>query len=535
MRGDGQNGDGINRKENIIVYKTNKKAKHMNNLGNLSANQLLQLIDKGEVSSRQVTQHFIDRIEQHNPSINAVVVPLFEQALKDADLADELFKQGKRTGKLHGLPITIKECFDLNGTPSTMGVMSRKNDIRQNIDDYIAALQREGAIVLGKTNVAQLLMYIESCNPVYGVTNNPYNLNHTCGGSSGGEGAVIAFGGSPVGIGTDIGGSVRFPAAFCGICSIKPTMQRIPDLCRFVDNPPPVSINSVAGVLGNSADDLQLLLEIINEEASKKNSNQPLKKFKDVDITKLKVGYFLSDGLFEPMPAVKRGVLEAVEQLKKLGVQVTEFTPPNLAEAEELFFKILSADKAVLFTQNLKKEKAMPQAAGLVMLSTVSPFVRSILSGLTGLLGQKAIKRIIPYFGGAGDAYRKENEEKQKAFTVKYEFAMNNSAIGKLDAVISPVCALPAILHNTADKVGLGGIYTGQHNVTGFPAGVATISKVKPEEAVGRKTTADLSIITAAKIEAESSGLPLAVQIAARHWDEHIVIALINHLHRKVQ
>jgi Asp-tRNA(Asn)/Glu-tRNA(Gln) amidotransferase A subunit family amidase len=84
----------------------------MDKINNLSATQLLQLIDKGEVSSRQVTQHFIDKIKQHDPSINAVVVPLFEQALKEADYADELFKQGKRTGKLHGLPITIKECLD---------------------------------------------------------------------------------------------------------------------------------------------------------------------------------------------------------------------------------------------------------------------------------------------------------------------------------------------------------------------------------------------------------------------------------------
>jgi fatty acid amide hydrolase len=506
----------------------------MDKLNNLSASQLLQLIDKGEVSSRQVTQHFIDQIELHNTSINAVVVPRFEEALKEADYADDFFKQGKRTGKLHGLPITIKESLDLKGTASTLGIVRRKNDIRQNTDEYIDALQREGAIILGKTNVAQLLMYMESCNPVYGVTNNPNNTKHTCGGSSGGEGAVIAFGGSPVGIGTDIGGSVRFRAAFCGICSIKPTMQRIPDLCRFVDNPPPISINSATGVLGNYAEDLELLLEIINEQASKKNTNPPLKSFKEVDITKLKVGYFLSDGLFEPMPAIKRGVLEAVEQLKKSGVQVTEFTPPDLAEAEELFFKILSADEAVLFTQNLQKEKALPQAAGLVMLAKAPAFVRSILSGLTGLLGQKAIKRIIPYFGGKGEVYRKENFEKQKAFTAKYIAAMNNTSIGKLDAVISPVCALPAILHNTADKVGLGGIYTGLYNVTGFPAGVATVSKVKPEEAVGRKTTADLSIKYAAKIEASSAGLPLAVQIAAMHWDEHIVLALINQLHRKV-
>ncbi len=506
----------------------------MDKLYTLSATQLLHLIDKGEVTSRNVTQHFVDRIEQINPSLNAVVIKLFDKALQQADKADELYKQGKRSGKLHGLPFTIKECLDLEGTPSTLGVMRRKSDIRKNTDAYVSALQNEGGIILGKTNVAQLLLYFESCNPVYGVTNNPHSSKHSCGGSSGGEGAIIAAGGSPVGVGTDIGGSLRIPAAFCGVCSIKPTMSRTVDLTRFIDNQPTISINSVTGVLANHAEDLQLFLEIINEAASKQRQVEPLKNFKDVDIRELKVGYFLSDGIFEPMPAIKRAVLESVEHLKSLGVQVTEFTPPALSEAEEILFKILSADNAPLFTQNLQNEKAMPQAAGLLLLAKVSPFVRKILSGLTGLLGQKSVQRIVPYFGGSGETFRKELAAKQKAFTEKYIQAMNNSAIGKLDAVISPVCALPAYLHNTGDKVGLGGTYTMQHNVTGFPSGVATVSKVKPEEAVGRKSTADLLVKTAAKIEASATGLPLGVQVAARPWNEHIVIALINSLHRKV-
>jgi len=157
-------------------------------------------------------------------------------------------------------------------------------------------------------NVAQRLMYIGSCNPVYGVTNNPNSPKHSCGGTSGGEAAAIAYGGSPVGLGTDIGGSVRFPAAFCGVCSIKPTMSRIPDLCRFVDDPPPISISSVTGVLANHAEDLQLFLDIINEQSGRVNIVQPLADYRDADVRKLKVGSFLTDGLFEPMPACKPSV-----------------------------------------------------------------------------------------------------------------------------------------------------------------------------------------------------------------------------------
>ncbi len=176
----------------------------------------------------------------------------------------------------------------------------------------------------------------------------------------------------------------------------------------------------------------------------------------------------------------------------------------------------------------------MPQGAGLIMLSKASPFVRKVLLILTSLLGQNGIRRIIPYFGGKGPANRKNLVEMQQIFIRRFIEAMNNSPIGKLDAIISPVCALPAFLHNTADKVGLGGIYTALHNVTGFPAGVATISKVRPHEAMGRKRTADLLVKTASKIEANSSGLPLGVQIAARPWNEHIVLALIDLLHKKL-
>lgn len=500
----------------------------------LSAVQLLTLLDQGKLSSRELTQYYIDKIEQVNPSLNAVVIKLFDEALIQADRADELFKQGKRAGKLHGLPFTIKECLDYAGTPSTLGVMRRKKDIRTNTDDYVHALQEEGGVVMGKTNVPQVLAYFECNNPVYGTTNNPHNKLFSCGGSSGGEGAIIGAGASPVGVGTDIGGSLRIPAAFCGICSIKPTMSRIVDHTRFIERPINLSINAVTGVLANHAEDLQLFLDVMNRVAEKQRPVRPLQDYRDVNIAQLKVGYFLSDGLFEPMTAVKRAVLESAEKLKSLGIQVTEFQPPNLTDAEEIFFSILCADGAPLFTENLQKEKAMPQGAGQLMLVKAPAFMKAILRGASKVLGQKTLHRIIPYFNGKGEAFHQIMKKRQGKLIEKYLHAMDNSAIGSLDAVISPVCAVPAFLHNTADKVGLGGAYTLQHNVTGFPAGVATVSKVRKEEAIGRKTTADLAIKTASKIEAHSANLPLGVQIAARPWNEHIVIALIEQLHRRL-
>jgi Asp-tRNA(Asn)/Glu-tRNA(Gln) amidotransferase A subunit family amidase len=156
----------------------------MQNLHKKSAVELLKLIEKKEVSSREVTQHFINRIEEINPKLNAVVIKLFDEALNKADIADIALAKGDKIGRLHGLPFTIKECFDLLDTPSTLGVLARKNDRPTANDAYIQALIDEGGIVLGKTNVPQLLIFIESFNRVYGRTNNPINDKFTCGGSS---------------------------------------------------------------------------------------------------------------------------------------------------------------------------------------------------------------------------------------------------------------------------------------------------------------------------------------------------------------
>lgn len=503
----------------------------MENLHRKSAVELLSLIASKQLSSREVTQYFIDRIEKVNPSINAVVLKFYDEALQKADAADEYLAKGERLGRLHGLPFTIKECFDYLETPSTLGVLARQNDLPAENDAYLEALMNEGGIVLGKTNVPQLLVFIESVNRVYGRTNNPVNPKFTCGGSSGGEGAIIGAGASPVGIGSDIGGSVRFPAAFCGVCSIKPTMWRTPDLTRYGDRRLEGSIGSVAGVLGNHAEDLDLFLRIINESAAKSRDVKPLQDYRNIDVSKMKIGFYLSDGIFEPMEAVKRGVNEAVEQLKSLGAQVIEFAPPRLDYAEEIFMRILAADEVKLFSKVLDGEKPLPQLKNMFMLAQASPFKRKVLDRAAKMFGQKSVTRLIPFFGGKGMEHLREWAENQATYRAEFLAAMDTSEI---DAIIGPVCALPAFLHDSVDKIGLGGTYTLLYNVLGFPAGVARISEVKKEEALGRKAGFDIQKITAAKTEKLSEGLPLSVQIAARPWREDVVLALIEQLHTRM-
>jgi len=164
------------------------------NLSELSAGALAASIARGDLSAVEAVEASIARIEAVNPRLNAVVVKRYEAARAEAQAADERRARGEALGPLHGVPITIKESFDLAGTPATYGLPSRAHILATADDPYVARLRAAGAIIVGKTNVPQLLLYIESDNPLYGRTNNPWNLERTPGGSSGGQAAIIAAG-----------------------------------------------------------------------------------------------------------------------------------------------------------------------------------------------------------------------------------------------------------------------------------------------------------------------------------------------------
>ncbi|MCU0240333.1 MAG: amidase [Pyrinomonadaceae bacterium] len=502
----------------------------MNNLHEQSAIEILKLIESKQVSSREVVQHFINRIEEVNPKLNAVVIKLYDEALKKADEADENLAKGNKLGKLHGLPFTIKECLDYVGTPSTLGVLARKNDVAKTNDLYVEALQNQGGIVLGKTNVPQLMVFIECTNNVYGTTNNPQNVRFAPGGSSGGEGAIVGAKASPFGIGTDLGGSVRFPAAFCGACSIKPTMWRTFDQTRF-GGEPFVAIFPVTGAIANHAEDLPLVLEIMNDAVGNRWKTEPLQDYKKIDVTKLKVGYFTSDGLLEPMNAIKRGVLESVEKLKFVGCEVVEFQPPKFQFCEEIFYRIVTVNGVENFYKLLDGEKPVKQLKDLMMMASASAWKRNAVISLAKTFGQKNTARLLSYFGGSGEEFLRTWTIERENYQKLLESEMDKAGI---DAILSPMAALPAFLQNSVDKVGLGGNYSILYNVSGLPAGVAQVGKVQQNEAVARKAGFDVVERKVAQTEALSAGLPLSVQIGAKPWREDIIFSLLKVLHKTI-
>src|SRR3954447_8582189 len=193
-----------------------------------SAGELAEAIRAKKLSSKAVVEAHLERIAKVNPKLNAVVQLTAEAARKEADEADAALARGDIKGPLHGIPITIKDTLETAGVICTGGTKGRASFVPKADGTAVARLRAAGGIILGKTNVPELAAAAESDNLVYGRTNNPYDLARTPGGSTGGEAAIIAAGGSPLGLGTDAGGSIRIPAHYCGLAAIKPTSGRVP-------------------------------------------------------------------------------------------------------------------------------------------------------------------------------------------------------------------------------------------------------------------------------------------------------------------
>lgn len=235
----------------------------MGELAFLSATDLARLIQRKQVSSFELTQHYIERIEQFDKVLNAVVVRDFERALEAAKLSDESFACGHRLGSLHGVPMTIKETFDVSGLPTTWGVPEQRDNLALNDAMVVEHLKAAGAHFMGKTNVPLRLGDWQSYNDIYGTTNNPWDTERTPGGSSGGSAAALAAGLTGLEFGSDIGGSIRNPSHFCGVYGHKPTYGIVPTLGHNPLGVVSAPDLNVVGPMARSAEDLDLALDVV--------------------------------------------------------------------------------------------------------------------------------------------------------------------------------------------------------------------------------------------------------------------------------
>src|SRR5437660_1400620 len=206
---------------------------------------------------------------------------------------------GDDVGPLHGVPVTIKDCFATEGIVTTVGTTGLRSFVPDADDVTVARLRQAGAVVVGKTNCPELLMGLESDNLVYGRTVNPYDVGRTCGGSSGGEAAIVAAGASPLGLGSDSGGSLRVPAHFCGVATLKPTHGRVPITSAVFPSTGPFSRLRAIGTLAPTVADLGLALAVLAGPDGRDPWAAPvaLRDPEDVDVSGLRVAVYTDDGV----------------------------------------------------------------------------------------------------------------------------------------------------------------------------------------------------------------------------------------------
>jgi fatty acid amide hydrolase len=498
-------------------------------LTRLSAHTLAARIASGDVSAVEAVEAHIARIEAVNRRLNAVVVTRYAAAREEARAADQRRATGEPLPPLHGVPVTIKESLDLAGTPSTFGFAGRKGVLAEADDLYVARLRAAGAIVLGKTNVAQALLYNESDNPAYGRTNNPWNLARTPGGSSGGQAAILAAGGSPLGLGTDLAGSIRVPANYCGVVGMRPTAGRCEDAGRYSLPLGERAIVSQVGPLARTVDDVALALEILNGgRAPAVEPPRPLGDPAAVDIARLRVAYYTDDGTFAVSPAVRRAVVEAAGHLAGRGAQVAEWRPPAVGDAVALLFGIVSADGGRGLRALLAHEQKDPRLAQLAALAAQPAPTLAVLGALLRLLGQRTAAGTIRNFGHRDTHHYWRLVEEQLAYQRRFAAALDGDEGGPFDVIVCPAHALAAIPHGASKDIVVGGGYIVLYNVLGYPAGVVPVTRVRADEESARKRSRDAAERTARRSELGSAGLPVGVQVVARPWREHVALAAMR-------
>jgi len=431
-------------------------------------------IRKKEISAHELVAACLRRIEDVNPRLNAVVQVCAEQALAEARHADQMLAQGNVIGPLHGVPFTLKDAIEAKGIICTGGTEGRAHHI-PSPDAVVAKRLREaGAILLGKTNCPELGWAWEADNLIYGRTNNPYNLSLSPGGSSGGESAIIAAGGSAFGLGSDAGGSVRYPAHCTGIASIKPTSGRVPRTGHF---PGPGGLLDAIwqiGPLARYVEDLTLVLPVISgiDMQDPAIVPMPLGDPGAIDLRQLRVAFHTDNGIVTPSADITEAVKKAAKALADVGISEEEGRPSAIEQTYEIYLGLFTADGGSGLESVLKD-------AGT---QRVHPLMQRVLE--LQRQGAKSVAELGELVG-RWDSFRREML----------------SWMSNYDALLCPVCSFAGMEHGSTYNRLSCFSYTMTSNLTGWPA------------AVVRGGTTE-------------KALPIGVQIIAQPWREDVALAL---------
>lgn len=300
-----------------------------------------ELIRRREVSPVEVAEAHLRRIDELNPSLNAIVTLASDVIARARDAEDALMR-GDGVGALHGVPVTIKDTIETAGLRTTSGSKIRSGYVPEVDAPAVARLKAAGALVLGKTNAAEMAMDYTADNPLFGRTNHPLNAKLTPGGSSGGEAVAIATHMSAGGIGSDLAGSIRIPAHFCGICGLKPTTGRVPGEGQFPPSSGPYSLGAVIGPMARSVGDLRALFRALIEDVESPH---------ELDLKGRRFAWYTDDGVVPVTEDTAQAVKNVVNALKEAGLVGEEQLPPHIGRSNEMWLKLFSRASVVQLRQ----------------------------------------------------------------------------------------------------------------------------------------------------------------------------------------
>ena len=440
-----------------------------------SATSIARAIQAKEVSAVELVEAHLRQIDEVNPGLNAVVKLAGDRAMAEARAADEALARGESQGAFHGVPITIKDSHDTEGVVSTGGTLGRKDFVPDADATAVARMRAAGAIVLGKTNTPEFTLSFETDNLVYGQTNNPYGLDRTPGGSSGGAGAIIAAGGSAMDLGTDTGGSIRVPSAFCGLAGLKPTSGRVPRTGHVV----PWGLGGMDSLttIGPMARYVEDLWPGFSTIAGPDGIDPfihpvPLGDPAFINVADLRVAFYVDNGTISPTAEVDASVRSAAAAIGDAGAEVVEDLPVAITDnVGANITSILVADGGAGVRRLVDKagtEQVHPRMERFLNAEPISA------AEYTLLLEQM-------------DDFR----SRMLSFMENY------------DAILSPVRPWPALPHGETltPEASPANFYTSVYNTTGWPGAVV-------------------------RAGTSSDGLPIGVQVMCRPWREDVAVAL---------
>ncbi|XP_068546117.1 vitamin D3 hydroxylase-associated protein-like isoform X1 [Anas acuta] len=490
--------------------------------------ELAGRLQEGSLSPKTVLYTYIEKALEVTQQTNCVrhFIPECEEQLQEI--------QGqKEKGLLYGIPVSIKDHIGHKGQLSTCGLVQYLGTPEQEDSVLVKVLKRQGAIPFAKTNVPQSLFNYDCSNTIFGQTLNPLNHQKTPGGSSGGEGALIAGGGSILGIGSDVGGSIRLPSSFCGLCGLKPTAKRLS--LSGVNGPVSgiLSVPSALGPMARDVDSLALCMKaLLCEEMFRLDPTVPPIPFNEEVYSSsapLRVGYYDTDGFFPLPPCMRRAVRETREALQAAGHTLVPFSPLRIHYVmNELFLKTFFADggRAWLdeFTGNIVDPSLKPQ----VTCYKIPRLVKKLLA----LILKPLFPRLADYLN-ALCGMRSVNElwnQQHQIEAYRSQFITQWREL-QLDVVLCPVLG-PAFTVGFPGKLLPAVSSTMLYNVLNFPAGVVPVSVVteadEEELKLYRGCCDDSWDRTLKQAVAGAVGLPVAVQCVALPWQEELCLRFMK-------